>query len=157
MPGPLRKNRHAVRWASLLAAVFAFTAAIAEAPPEVAIVTASGTTSFRVEIAATTREREIGLQRRISLAPDRGMLFLYPATGRHKLWMKNTPIPLDMIFIDKDLKVVGVVENATPNTHDTRTVSTPSRYVLEINGGLAQRFGIRTGDEVRFSGIGERR
>ena len=67
--------------------------------------------------------------------------------------MKNTPIPLDMIFISRELKIVGIVEQTMPFSLDPRSVGAPSQYVLEINGGLAKRHGIQAGDSVRFDGI----
>jgi uncharacterized protein len=67
--------------------------------------------------------------------------------------MKNTPIPLDMIFIDHDRKIVGIVEQATPFTLDSRSVNGASQYVLEINGGLSRKYGFTRGDSVRFEGI----
>jgi uncharacterized membrane protein (UPF0127 family) len=67
--------------------------------------------------------------------------------------MKNTPIPLDMIFINRDRKIVGIVEHAVPYSLESRSVGVPSQYVLEINGGLAKRQGIKIGDPVRFEKI----
>jgi uncharacterized membrane protein (UPF0127 family) len=64
--------------------------------------------------------------------------------------MKNTPIPLDMIFIGRDRKIVGIVEQAVPFSTDSRSVLGASQFVLEINGGLAKRYGIKAGDFVRF-------
>jgi uncharacterized membrane protein (UPF0127 family) len=81
------------------------------------------------------------------------MIFLFPAEAPQTFWMKNTPIPLDMIFIDHDRKIVGIVEQTTPFSLDPRSVGVPSQFVLEINGGLAKRYGIQTGDRVRFDGI----
>ena len=95
----------------------------------------------------------MGLQYRRSLADDRGMIFLFPSESLQTFWMKNTPISLDMIFINRDRKVVGIVERTVPFSLDSRSVTEPSQYVLEINGGLARRYGIQTGDFVRFEGI----
>lgn len=95
----------------------------------------------------------MGLQYRRELAPDRGMLFLFPVEETQTFWMKNTPIPLDMIFIDHDLRIVGIVEHAVPFSLESRSVGVPSQFVLEINGGLAKRYGIQAGDRVRFDGI----
>ena len=64
--------------------------------------------------------------------------------------MKNTPIPLDMIFINRDRKIVGIVEQAVPFSTDSRSVPAASQFVLEINGGLSKRHGIKAGDSVRF-------
>jgi uncharacterized membrane protein (UPF0127 family) len=67
--------------------------------------------------------------------------------------MKNTPIPLDMIFINRERQIVGIVEQTVPFSLDSRSVGVPSQFVLEINGGLAKRHGLQTGDNVRFQGI----
>jgi len=124
------------------------------AEPKVTISTRQkGDVGFQVEVADSPAKREMGLQYRRELAPERGMIFLFPAESDQTFWMKNTPIPLDMIFISRDLKVVGVVEQATPFSLDARSVGKPSQYVLEINGGVARRFGIEAGDTVRFDGI----
>ena len=109
--------------------------------------------TFQVEVADTPTKRELGLQYRRDLAPDRGMIFLFPTETEHAFWMKNTPIPLDMIFIDHERKIVGIIEQTVPFSLDTRSVGVPSQFVLEINGGLAKRQGIQTGDRVRFDGI----
>jgi uncharacterized membrane protein (UPF0127 family) len=64
--------------------------------------------------------------------------------------MKNTPLPLDMIFISAERKIVGIVENTVPFSLDSRSVNGRSQYVLEINGGLSRRYGFKPGDSVRF-------
>lgn len=108
---------------------------------------------FQVEVADSPAKRELGLQYRRELASNRGMIFLFPEESQQTFWMKNTPIPLDMIFINRDLKVVGIVEQTVPFSLDSRSVDAPSQYVLEINGGLAKRHGIQTGNRVRFDSI----
>ena len=125
-----------------------------QAQPKVTISTKAGReVTFQVEIADTAAKREIGLQYRRELADDRGMVFLFPSESQQTFWMKNTPIPLDMIFISRDSKIVGVVEKAVPFSLDARSVQAQSQFVLEINGGLARRYSIRAGDTVRFEGI----
>jgi len=127
------------------------------AEPRVTIATQQGRTiAFNVEIADSPAKRELGLQYRRDLASDHGMIFLFPAQSEQTFWMKNTPIPLDMIFISRELKIVGIVEQATPFSLDPRSVGAPSQYVLEINGGLAKRNRIRRGDSVSFEGIPSR-
>ena len=105
---------------------------------------------IQAEIANTMKKRAEGLMYREYLAKDRGMLFTFDQAQPWTFWMKNTPIPLDMIFINRDLKIVGIVEQTVPFSLDSRSVDAPSQYVLEINGGLARRHGIQTGDRVRF-------
>jgi uncharacterized membrane protein (UPF0127 family) len=124
------------------------------ADPNVAISTRQGReVVFQVEIADSPAKRELGLQYRRDLAPDRGMIFLFPAETEQTFWMKNTPIPLDMIFIDHERRIVGIVEQTVPFSLDARSVGKPSQFVLEINGGLAKRYGIQAGDRVRFEAI----
>ena len=125
-----------------------------QAQPQVTIATEGGRQlTFQVEVADTPAKRELGLQYRRDLAVDRGMIFLFPAESGHSFWMKNTPIPLDMIFISKDRKIVGIVEQAVPFSTDSRSVPGASQFVLEINGGLSQRYGIKAGDTVQFHGL----
>ena len=136
----------------LIALIASVTACQAE--PKVTITTKDGrTVSFVVEIADTPSKREMGLQYRRDLAADRGMIFLFPAESQQSFWMKNTPLPLDMIFINRERKIVGIVEQTVPFSLDPRSVTAPSQFVLEINGGLAKRHAIKAGDAVRFDGI----
>ena len=81
------------------------------------------------------------------------MIFLFPSESEHSFWMKNTPIPLDMIFINRDRKIVGIVEEAVPFSTDSRSVPGASQFVLEINGGLSKRHGIKAGDSVQFQAL----
>lgn len=110
----------------------------------------------RVEFATERRDIERGLMFRERLDPDAGMLFVFPPPARrHVFWMRNTIIPLDMIFIADDLQVVGVVENAEPLTETERAVGAPSRYVLEVNAGFAARHGVAAGTRVEVIGLGD--
>jgi uncharacterized protein len=125
-----------------------------QAQPQVTIATAEGRElTFQVEVADTPAKRELGLQYRRDLAMDHGMIFLFPAESQLSFWMKNTPIPLDMIFINKDRKIIGIVEQAVPFSTDSRSVPGASQFVLEINGGLSKRHGIKAGDSVRFQAL----
>lgn len=125
-----------------------------QAQPKVSISTKAGKeVVFQVEIADTAAKREMGLQYRHELADDRGMIFLFPSESHQSFWMKNTPIALDMIFINRDRKVVGIIEKTVPFSLEPRSVTAPSQFVLEVNGGLARRHGIQAGDTVRFEGI----
>lgn len=94
-----------------------------------------------VEVASTPEQRRTGLMFRNELPQNNGMLFVMQKKAAHKFWMKNTLIPLDMIFFDED-KIVGIVENAKP--HDLTPVGPdiPSNFVLEVNGGFVQAHGI---------------
>jgi len=124
------------------------------AAASVVVDTGERQVTFRVELARTEPEREKGLMYREHLAPDAGMLFLFERSSVQTFWMKNTLIPLDMIFIAPDHTIAGVVADAQPLTLTARSVNEPSQYVLEIGGGLASRLGIRAGARVDFHGIG---
>jgi hypothetical protein len=106
----------------------------------------------KVEIAATPPTRQRGLMFRQSLPEEEGMLFLFPASEQLSFWMKNTYLPLDMIFIKSDMTVLGVVEGAIPLTEESRAVPGESQYVLEVNATFARRHGIGPGTQVRFEG-----
>jgi len=126
----------------------------AAARPRVTLESPSGrSTAVDVEVARTPAEQERGLMFRERLAPGTGMLFVFPASQDHVFWMRNTLIPLDMIFIDERGVVVGVVERAEPLSERGRSAGAPSRYVLEVPGGFAAEHGVRAGDRARLEGI----
>ena len=109
--------------------------------------------TVRVEIADDDPERQRGLMFREQLAPDAGMLFLFETPQHLTFWMRNTYLPLDMIFIESSLTVLGVVENAEPRTETTRSVPGVSQYVLEVNAGFSREHGLTPGTVVRFVGV----
>src|SRR5262245_41945257 len=109
--------------------------------------------TFPMELALTPQEQERGLMFRKSLDSDAGMLFVSETERPHVFWMKNTLIPLDMIFIGANRRIVGIVQNAEPQTLTGRQVDGPSQYVLEIGGGLSASLGIRAGEIVEFKGV----
>ena len=119
----------------------------------VAIDTGSRKVAFRVEVALTPEEHARGLMYRSQMAADAGMIFVFEEPSVQRFWMKNTLIPLDMIFIGKDRKIVGIVEDAAPETETERSVGAPSQYVLEIGGGLSARLGLHRGEPVEFQNV----
>src|SRR5262245_2335056 len=119
----------------------------------VAIYTGDRKLRFNVELALTPEQQNRGLMFRKTLNTDAGMLFVFDRTSMHSFWMKNTLIPLDMLFIGPDKKIVGIVANAEPQTETGRSVGVPSQYVLEIGGGLSGQLGIRAGQLVKFDGV----
>jgi uncharacterized membrane protein (UPF0127 family) len=122
--------------------------------PEVVLSTRAGEQHVKVEIAREEPERRRGLMFREKLEPGRGMIFLFPAPERLKFWMRNTYIPLDMIFISADKRVVYVEENAEPLTLLERgPVDEDSQFVLEVPGGWARAHGVERGVLVRFINI----
>jgi hypothetical protein len=115
---------------------------------ELTIESASGAHKFTVEIATTPAQMEQGLMFRRNLAPDSGMLFVFKTPSRASMWMKNTFIPLDMLFIDPQGRIINIAERRVPESLDTTGAAAPARAVLELNGGTAARLGIRPGDRV---------
>jgi len=112
-----------------------------------------GVHRVEVEVAATPQSRQRGLMWRTELADGKGMLFLFPRQEVQGFWMRNTLIPLDMLFITSDLRVAGIVSRAVPRTLDSRSVGVPSQYVLEVPGGWAEKVGVRKGGAVVFEGV----
>lgn len=121
----------------------------------VVVESTGGPQRFKVEIAAKANEQQRGLMYREALAEDEGMIFLFSHQKVQSFWMKNTWIPLDMLFIDEDLVVRGIVENAEPLTTTSRKIDVPTRHVLEVKGGLTRKLGIVAGAKVTFEGIPE--
>lgn len=105
-----------------------------------------------VEIAASRDARTRGLMWRTTLENGKGMLFLFSRQQPLSFWMRNTLIPLDMIFIDQDLKVVGTVENAEPKTLTGRNPGKDSQFVLEVPAGWCAKQGVGAGTTVKFEG-----
>jgi uncharacterized protein len=103
---------------------------------------------LEVELAVTPRDIERGLMYRTLMGDDRGMLFRLDGRRDHTFWMRNTCIPLDMMFVDDDGVIVGIVEGAAPLTESTRSVGCPSVYVLEVNGGFTRKFGVQPGQRI---------
>lgn len=122
---------------------------------ELAIRTREGEVhAFTVEMATTPKQQAQGLMYRREMDADHGMLFLYPRAADHAMWMKNTYIPLDMLFIKPDGRVAHVAERTVP--HSLRAVSSGERVqaVLELRGGTAERLGIDAGATVLHPAFG---
>ena len=130
------------------------TQAARPSEPEVVLATRAGDQHVKVEIARSDPERERGLMYRQKLEAGRGMIFLFEVPQRLKFWMKNTYIPLDMIFIGADKRVVYVEENAEPLTLQTRGPDGENtQFVLEVPGGWARAHGVERGVNVKFVDI----
>lgn len=114
------------------------------------IETAAGEThDFTVELALSPGQRQQGLMFRQTLAADGGMLFTYDTPGRPRMWMANTFIPLDMLFIRGDGTIAHIAENTVPqNTDIIYSPPVPVTAVLELNAGTTRRLGIKPGDKV---------
>src|SRR3989454_1200721 len=117
--------------------------------------TARGPWVGRADCAGDGASRAGGLMSRRSLEPDRGMIFVFPASEEHTFWMHNTLIALDMIFLDEGRAVIGVVANAAPQTDTPRTVGRPSRYVVEVAAGDAAVHAVGPGTRAVFIGVPE--
>ena len=119
---------------------------------EVQFADAENAPTVQATLAITPDETARGLMfRKEKLGENKGMLFALRDQRVQVFHMKNTYIPLDMIFINEKFRVVGIVENATPKTKTPRKVNAQSRYVLEMDAGWCQRHGVRKGQSVKFS------
>ena len=137
------------------AALLLLVGACAQKGPAARIQTRAGRVEVALEVAASPETRSRGLMYRRELPDGHGMLFVFDADANHEFWMKNTLIPLDMIFITVDGRIAGVHKNATPLSTAGISVGTPSRYVLEVPGGWAERRGVAVGDLVEFVDVPE--
>jgi len=113
------------------------------------IKTAKGTTqAFTVELAVTEEQREYGLMFRKAMPEDHGMLFTFEKTRSVMMWMENTPLALDMLFLDDTGTVTHIHENAVPYSKAIINSGGPVKYVIELNGGVAIKLGLGVGDKV---------
>jgi uncharacterized membrane protein (UPF0127 family) len=141
----------------LAAAFFVLTAGPVSAADETTleIVTKNGVHVFSVEVAASDADRQKGLMFRKELPEGRGMLFDFKQDQDVSMWMRNTLIPLDMLFINADGRIRRIAENTEPFSERTIPSGGPVRGVLEVIGGTAKKLGIAPGDKVAhpiFSG-----
>ena len=113
------------------------------------IETHHGARKFDVEIASDDATRELGLMCRKTMAPGHGMLFEFPQADPQTFWMKNTYLPLDIIYIGRNGRIVSIAANAKPFDETPLPSAGPANGVLEIKGGLAAKLGIRAGDLVK--------
>lgn len=147
--------------AAVSALVFAFALVLAapatgEARLEsVEIVTATGPHHLRVEVARTSKDRERGLMFRTSLPEDAGMLFDFHGEQTILMWMKNTPLPLDMIFVSRAGRVVSVTQGAEPFSEKVISSGAAASAVIEVNAGTARRLSVAVGDVVRHPAFGK--
>lgn len=119
----------------------------------VTIKTSSGDHQWQVELASDGASRSRGLMHRQSMAPDHGMLFRFDQTSVVSMWMKNTLIPLDMVFVDAGGVVRHVHRDAIPGSLEIISSRVPVRFVLEINAGEADKYGLAPGDVLKHPWI----
>ena len=110
-------------------------------------------TTFNIEIADTDYETQTGLMHRHSMLGNRGMLFVFPEMNLRSFYMKNTYIPLDIIYLDKDKLIVSIQENAKPLNETSLPSQALAQYVFEINAGLTQKWSLKVGDRMAFTKI----
>lgn len=155
--------RHMVK-SAVMSLLFFTLAGVAQAQERVTftsepltIATASGKTyDFIAELALDDAQRQQGLMFRKSMPPESGMLFDFDEPRPVAMWMRNTLIPLDMLFIGSDGRITHIHENAVPHSEAIISSRGPVKFVLELNGGAAKRYGIKPGDMVRSAQIGNR-
>ena len=149
-----------IRIVAIAALALSLVAGTAWAQPQtferdqLAIETTGGGQQFAVELAVTSEQRAQGLMYRQRMPADAGMLFLYPAARPVSMWMKNTLMPLDMLFIGDDGRILHIAERTIPGSTATISSMQPARAVLELNGGTAARLKIQVGDRVLYRTFG---
>ena len=114
------------------------------------VTSANGVHRFQVEVAASPREQAQGLMFRTEMGADEGMIFPRQPASVASFWMKNTVIPLDIIFIGSDGRILNIAANTVPYSEDPVTSIGPAAGVLELNGGRAAELGIEPGDMVEW-------
>ncbi len=110
-------------------------------------------TTLEIEIADTDYDTQTGLMYRDQLGANQGMLFVFPETAMHSFHMKNTKIALDLLFIDENLRIVHMVQNAQPMDETGLSSQFPVIHVLEVNGGYAAKWKLQTGDRIVYQKI----
>ncbi len=138
-----------VRFLPGLIAALILVATAATAEP-IVIHTGGSAYKFEVEVVTTPETRAQGLMFREALAPNAGMLFIYPVEQPVSFWMKNTLIPLDMLFLKADGRIARIAHNAVPHDETPIDSGAPVKAVLEVKGGTAQALGIKEGDRVEY-------
>jgi uncharacterized membrane protein (UPF0127 family) len=145
--------------------LFAFFCAPQNSMPPVTTVRSNAPTvvlpdsaAVEVELALDDETRAMGLMFRESIAPGKGMLFIHPTTGVYPFWMKNTLIPLDMIWIDQSRRIVHIKQSVPPCRADpcpSYDPVVPARFILELGAGQAAAHRLRVGDHLEFRNIDE--
>lgn len=149
------------RWAvlSLLFLLLSFNQLLAAEPQvldksELVLLSGERSFTFQVELADEPIEREIGLMHRDVMAPDHGMLFDFEQSRQVTMWMRNTHISLDMLFIDERGEIVNIGHDTVPYSTEVVASKGPVRFVLEVVAGTSRLLGIKPGDIVRHEAIG---
>ena len=135
----------------LLALLFFPLTAGATGTIDAVIFTKQGERPLRLELATTPEEREQGLMNRSNLAPNDGMLFVFPTANRVAFWMKDTKLPLDMLFIGPLMDIIHIEADTVPYSLTHHNSPNPTQAVIELDGGRAAKDGIAEGDMVRYA------
>lgn len=106
--------------------------------------------AIEIEVASTDIERATGLMYRAEMIENRGMLFLFAADQMQSFFMRNTIISLDIIYVNSDMEIVDFYANAIPLDETSLPSAAPAKYVVEINGGLCEKYSIEVGDKIVF-------
>lgn len=106
-------------------------------------------TTIDIELAATPQDREMGLMYRRKMDGNQGMFFVFDTEERQSFWMKNTHIPLDIIFVSQTMRVVHIAENCIPYSLDQIPSFEYAKYVVEVNAGFSKKFGLKPGYQIR--------
>lgn len=133
-----------LRKLTVLCALLVAAPAFAQAPPMARAELTAGFHRIEAEVAANQADRTQGLMHRRVLAPNQGMIFAFPQTAMHCFWMKNTPLPLAIAFLDEKGKIVSIDEMA-PETEDNHCPAEPARFALEMNAGWFKAKGLKAG------------
>lgn len=136
--------------------LLALACALAATAPPPPLCTLPDGTVIRLELAITEQERELGLMFRDSLAADAGMLFIFDSDGRWPFWMKNTFIPLDVVWLDSSGVITDLRLDVQPCRRDpcpSYAPRAPGRAVLELKAGVAAAHGLAAGQTLRFSNV----
>ena len=132
----------------LCALLLAAGAAAAQQPPLATVQLGAGMHLIRAEVADRDASRAMGLMHRSALAPNGGMLFVFEQTAAHCMWMKNTPLPLSVAFIDERGAIINIAD-MQPHTEDSHCAARPARFALEMARGWFAERGIRAGLRLR--------
>ncbi len=119
---------------------------------ELTFADSSGTviTKINIQVANTEYDRELGLMFRKTMDENQGMLFIFPDVQARSFWMRNTLIPLDMLFVDSTKTVLNIAKNTTPLSDVSYPSSGPAKYVVEVNGGFCDRHNLTAGAKVNW-------
>ncbi len=131
----------------VLCALFAASTVSAQTAPMPRAELTAGFHRIEAEVAANQADRSQGLMHRRAMAPNQGMIFVFPQTAAHCFWMKNTPLPLSIAFLDEKGKIISIDEMA-PETEDNHCPAEPARFALEMNAGWFKTKGLKPGSVI---------